>query len=152
MFNLVFDRVNRKIPIEENCHSQEVYGFFPMWQFVWENWHIILSYSYQTNLVSPPNKIFGLQKEAREKIKQEETKVLQHLSKLPNLFVRIEQKISQDMFIETISSVSDSQRKKTTNTFQNSNKFISPFQIAERQNSNKQKYWLSPVLLLRVSL
>ena len=33
-----------------------------------------ISYSYQLNLVAPPNKIFGLQEEAGEKIKQEETK------------------------------------------------------------------------------
>ena len=26
--------VNRKIPIGENCHSQKVYGIFPVWQFV----------------------------------------------------------------------------------------------------------------------
>ena len=39
-------------------------------------------YSYQLNLVAPPNKIFGIQEEAMEKIKQEETKVLVYLSKL----------------------------------------------------------------------
>ena len=34
--------------------------------------------------------IFGLQEEAREKIKQEETKVLVYLSKFTNLFVQID--------------------------------------------------------------
>ena len=38
-------------------------------------YHIHISYSYQLNLVAPPNKIFGLQEAARERIKQEATKV-----------------------------------------------------------------------------
>ena len=79
-----------------------MYGIFPMWRFVLENLllptfifepHILIismSYLYQLNLVAPPNKIFGLQEETREKIKQEETKVQMYLSKLPNLFVPIE--------------------------------------------------------------
>ena len=48
-----------------------------------------MSYSYKQNLVAPTKLIFDLQEEAREKIKQEKTKLLVYLSKFQNLFVQI---------------------------------------------------------------
>ena len=37
---IMINLVNRKIPIGENCHSQKVYGIFPICQFVQENCHM----------------------------------------------------------------------------------------------------------------
>ena len=51
-------------------------------------YHSYISYSYQLNLVELPTKIFGLQGEAREKIKQE-TKVIDNLISLNSLHCQI---------------------------------------------------------------
>ena len=75
-------------------------AFFLYGNLCWKIATSYVSYSYQLNLFAPPNKIFGIQEEAIENIKQEETKV--YMSKLPDLFVLIEKllvlrKISQDI-------------------------------------------------------
>ena len=67
--------------------NRKVYGIFPVWQFAYKNCHNI-SYSYQLNLVELPTKIFGLQGEARQKIKQE-TKVIDNLISLNSLHCQI---------------------------------------------------------------
>ena len=47
-----FTAIPRKIPIGENCHSQKVYGIFPIWQFVQENCHMYLLPSMHTLVLS----------------------------------------------------------------------------------------------------
>ena len=32
--DIEYGEIPRKIPIRENCHSQKVYGIFPIWQFM----------------------------------------------------------------------------------------------------------------------
>ena len=55
-----------------------------------------ISYSYQLSLVTRQNKIFGLEEEARENIKQEETKVpVMFLSQLPNLLFSLKEAITR---------------------------------------------------------
>ena len=65
--------MNRKIPIKEHCHSQKLYGIFPMaiceGKLPYNIFHIYHIHTKQT-LITPPSKILGLQEEAREKIKQ----------------------------------------------------------------------------------
>ena len=132
--------MNRKIPTGKNCHSQQVYGIFPTWQL---------------NSVAPPNNIFGLQEEAREKIKPEETKMPVNLSKLPNLFFQIVKylvykKISKgETCVLTQFLKSPIHRDKGSHVFiphkiilfLNCKMYLSKLlnvfvQIAERQNSN----------------
>ena len=66
---------------------------------------------------APRNNIFGLEEEARENIKQEETKVLVNLSKLLNVFVKIAKYLVYKKYQKerrvfgTISLVSHSQRQ-----------------------------------------
>ena len=63
---------------------------------------IIISYSYQLNLVAPPNKIFGLQEAARENIKQEEIKVL---SICPNSKIfSLQEDITRHVYWQFLSS------------------------------------------------
>ena len=70
------------------------------------------SYSYQLNLVAK----YLVYKKKPGKIRRDQS-TLVYFSKLPNLFVHIDKnlvykKISQDMFINPISSTSHSQRQK----------------------------------------
>ena len=41
-------KIPRKIPIGENCHSQKVYGIFPIWQSMQENCHMYFLLSMHT--------------------------------------------------------------------------------------------------------